>query len=124
MPDGGTLTLSTTAVRVDQAQAAESEHGRPGSFVSLTVSDTGCGMTREVQARLFEPFFTTKNNRGASGLGLATVHGLVKQHAGWMDVKSQPEAGTQVSIYLPPGPASGKGLTEFLAKAAAADASS
>lgn len=123
MPNGGTLTLATTAVRVDKAQADESEHARPGSFVCLTVSDTGCGMTPEVQARLFEPFFTTKNHRAANGLGLATVYGLVKQHAGWMEVKSQPEAGTQVSIYLPPGPASGKGLTEFLAKAAA-DASS
>jgi len=123
MPEGGTLTLSTTAVRVDKSQAAESELGRPGSFVCLTVSDTGCGITPEVRARLFEPFFTTKNNQGASGLGLATVFGLVKQHAGWMDIKSQLEAGTQVSIYFPPGPASGKGLTEFLAKAAA-DASS
>ena len=119
MPDGGTLNLATTAIRVDKAQAAESENGRPGSFVCLTVSDTGCGMTPEVRARLFEPFFTTKNGRGSAGLGLATVYGLVKQHAGWMEVKSQPAAGTQVSIFFPPGPASGKGLTEFLAKAAA-----
>lgn len=118
MADGGTLTLSTTAVRVDKAQASESDNGRPGSFVCLTVSDTGCGMTPEVQARLFEPFFTTKNNRGANGLGLATVCGLVKQHAGWMEVKSEPLSGTQISIFFPPGPASGKGLTEFLAKTA------
>ena len=82
MSNGGTLTLATTAVRVDKAEAAESMNGRPGSFVCLTISDTGCGMTAEVQARLFEPFFTTKNSRSASGLGLATVYGLVKQHAG------------------------------------------
>ena len=118
MPGGGTLTLATTAVRVDKAQAAETALGRSGAFVCLTVSDTGCGMTPEVQARLFEPFFTTKNNRGANGLGLATVYGLVKQHAGWMDVKSQSGTGTQIAIYFPCGPASGKGLTEFVAKAA------
>lgn len=116
MSTGGTLTLATTPVRVDKAQAAESESARPGSFVCLTISDTGCGMTPEVHARLFEPFFTTKSNRGANGLGLATVYGLVKQHAGWMEIKSQPNAGTQVSIYFPCGPA--KRDTELLASKA------
>lgn len=116
MAAGGTLTLTTTPVRVDKAQAAESEFARAGSFVCLTISDTGCGMTPEVRARLFEPFFTTKSSRGANGLGLATVHGLVKQHAGWMEIKSEPNAGTQVSIYFPCGPA--KRDTELLASKA------
>jgi PAS domain S-box-containing protein len=122
MTNGGTLTLATTVVRVDRTQAAESEYARAGSFVCLTVSDTGCGMTPEVRARLFEPFFTTKANRGANGLGLATVHGLVKQHAGWMEIKSEPNAGTQVAIHFPCGasPGSGRRETEFVSSEAPA----
>jgi PAS domain S-box-containing protein len=101
MPDGGCLTLSTAAVRVDDSHAREHEGARPGTFVCLTVSDTGCGMTPEVQARLFEPFFTTKGADKAAGLGLATVHGLVKQHAGWIEVNTQPGAGSQFAVFLP-----------------------
>lgn len=101
MPEGGSLTLRTAAARFDEAQAKRLEGARPGPFVSLTVSDTGCGMTPEVQSRLFEPFFTTKGEGKATGLGLATVHGLVKQHSGWIEVSSQPGVGSRVAIFFP-----------------------
>jgi signal transduction histidine kinase len=100
MPEGGSVTLSTAAVRVDEEHASQNEGARPGTYVCLTVSDTGCGMTPEVAARLFEPFFTTKGS-GQAGLGLATVHGLVKQHAGWVEVHTQPGAGSQFAVFLP-----------------------
>ena len=100
MPEGGRLSLSTAAVRFDEphAHSRRSEGVRPGTYVSLLVSDSGCGMTPEVQSRLFEPFFTTKKAGKAAGLGLATVHGLVKQHSGWIEVSSQPGAGSRVAV--------------------------
>jgi PAS domain S-box-containing protein len=101
MPEGGSLTLSTAAVRVDDAAARQHEEARPGAFVCLMVSDTGCGMTPETQARLFEPFFTTKANGKGTGLGLATVHGLVKQHAGWIQVQSDLGAGSHFTVFFP-----------------------
>jgi len=103
MPEGGTLTLGTEMVEVNAAEAEAEEDARPGRFVSLSVADTGCGMSPEVQSKLFEPFFTTKDARKAAGLGLATVRGLVKQHAGWVQVESQPKAGTRVTIFFPRG---------------------
>ncbi|HWX22997.1 MAG TPA: ATP-binding protein [Candidatus Binatia bacterium] len=104
MPNGGTLALSTAAVRVDEAHAERHEEARPGAFVCLSVSDTGCGMTPEVQARLFEPFFTTKESGKATGLGLASVHGLVKQHGGWLEVSTQAGAGSRFTVFFPCGP--------------------
>ena len=100
MTDGGLLTISTAAVRVDEAHAAP-QGGRQGAYVCLTVSNTGCGMTQEVQARIFEPFFTTKGHGKALGLGLATLHGLVKQHCGWVEVDTQPGAGSQFTVFFP-----------------------
>jgi signal transduction histidine kinase len=104
MPKGGTLTLSTAAVLVDEAHASLHEGARPGAFVCMGVADTGCGMSPEVQAHLFEPFFTTKGSAKAAGLGLASVHGLVKQHAGWIEVSSQPGGGTRMTVFFPCGP--------------------
>ena len=101
MPNGGSVTVSTTLIRVDEAHARRNKEARPGAYVCLTVSDTGCGMAPEVQARLFEPFFTTKDAGKSAGLGLATVHGLVKQHSGWIEVSSQPGAGSRFSVYFP-----------------------
>jgi PAS domain S-box-containing protein len=101
MPNGGTLTLCTAPVLVDEARARAHEEARPGAFVCLTVADTGCGMTPEVQARLFEPFFTTKDPAKATGLGLATVHGLVKQHSGWIEVTTHEGSGSKFHIFFP-----------------------
>jgi two-component system cell cycle sensor histidine kinase/response regulator CckA len=104
MPTGGTLTVSTTAVRVDETHVRLCEGARPGAFVCLRVADTGCGMSPEVQERLFEPFFTTKSSRGTAGLGLATVHGLVRQHAGWVEVDSNAGVGSSFTVFFPCGP--------------------
>jgi two-component system cell cycle sensor histidine kinase/response regulator CckA len=101
MPDGGVLSLSTAAVIVDEKHARLHRDARPGRYVALTIADTGCGMTPEVQARLFEPFFSTRSNGKASGLGLSTVHGLMQQHSGWVEVQSQPNAGSEFTIYFP-----------------------
>jgi two-component system cell cycle sensor histidine kinase/response regulator CckA len=107
MPNGGSLTLGTAAVRLDDDQARRQEGSRPGTYVSLTVADNGCGMTPEVQSHLFEPFFTTKSAGKATGLGLATVHGLVKQHSGWIEVSSKPGMGSRVAVFFPCGQSSG-----------------
>jgi len=112
MPSAGTLTLSTAAIRVDKARAACHEEARPGAFVCLTVADTGCGMTPEIESRLFEPFFTTKASARSTGLGLATVHGLVKQHAGWVEVHTQPGSGSRFAVFFPCGPSSGPGKSQ------------
>jgi len=107
MAGGGSLSISTAIIQMDEARARRHEEARPGTFVCLTVSDTGCGMTVDVQARLFEPFFTTKDPGQATGLGLATVHGLVKQHSGWVEVSSQPGAGSRFTVFFPCGSSCG-----------------
>ena len=97
MPRGGTLTLETRNV-----DGGTSETGvRPGRHVLLTVTDTGCGMSPEVQARAFEPFFTTKGEGKGTGLGLAVVHGIIQQSGGRIWLESRPGAGTRFQIYLP-----------------------
>lgn len=101
MSGGGTLTLCTAPVLVDEARARGHEDARPGAYVCLTVADNGCGMTPEIQARLFEPFFTTKDARKATGLGLATVHGLIKQHSGWIEVSTQEGGGSKFHVFFP-----------------------
>ncbi|MBI1878106.1 MAG: hybrid sensor histidine kinase/response regulator, partial [Chloroflexi bacterium] len=98
MPQGGWLTLATANISVPPGQSAEVP---PGSYVLLTVSDTGVGMTEEVKAHLFEPFFTTKEVGQGTGLGLATCFGIVKQHGGYITLDSQPGQGATFKIYLP-----------------------
>ncbi|WCJ58339.1 ATP-binding protein [Fontisphaera persica] len=105
MPDGGTLTLATSAVEFAQSDLSAYPERRAGEFVCLTVTDTGCGMTPEVMRHIFEPFFTTKEPGRGTGLGLATVYGVVKQHQGWVEVESQAGKGTTFRIFLPAQPA-------------------
>jgi PAS domain S-box-containing protein len=101
MPEGGQLVIETEGVEFDKAAAAQSALARPGSFVRLSVSDSGDGIPPELLPRIFEPFFTTKQVGKGTGLGLATVYGIVQRHKGWINVCSEVGRGTTFKIYLP-----------------------
>jgi len=101
MPSGGSLTIRTQKVAVDETHRGGQTFIRPGNYVLLSVSDTGMGMDKETQSRIFEPFFTTKEKGKGTGLGLSTVYGIVKQTGGYVMVQSEEGRGTTFHIYLP-----------------------
>jgi PAS domain S-box-containing protein len=130
MPDGGTLTIDTVVVDVDLEYARLHPATQPGRYVRLSVSDTGTGMTREVAAQAFDPFFTTKGKTEGSGLGLATVYGIVTEAGGAVSLYSEEGLGTTITVYFPatadqpsavvvdapPVPISGNGETILVAE--------
>jgi PAS domain S-box-containing protein len=107
MPGGGRLSIRLEATTLDAARAQRHPDAAPGRYVCLSVSDTGCGIPAEDLPRIFEPFFTTKPVGKGTGLGLATVFGIVQQHRGWIEVQSTVGRGTSFSVFLPARTASG-----------------
>lgn len=101
MPKGGTLSLEVASTTINETFLHAHGFGEPGSYAVITVSDTGHGMSRETLEKIFEPFFTTKETGKGTGLGMAIIYGIVKQHNGYITVESEPEKGTKFTLYLP-----------------------
>ncbi|MGO9015470.1 MAG: cache domain-containing protein [Dissulfurispiraceae bacterium] len=101
MPKGGTISINTEAVEINRAFIDINGFGREGKYALITVSDTGIGMDEQTREKLFEPFFTTKEVGKGTGLGLAMVYGIIKQHNGFLNVYSEPGLGATFKIYLP-----------------------
>ena len=101
MPDGGLLTISARSVKHDRVGMLSSHSGKPGEYALISVQDTGTGMDLQTMERIFEPFFTTKEIGKGTGLGLSMVYGIITQHKGYIDVRSEPGSGTVFEIYLP-----------------------
>jgi len=117
MPRGGTLTISARPVTITAHQRKANPGSRASSCVVLTVADTGCGMDEATLSRIFEPFFTTKAAGKGTGLGLATVYGIAKQHGGWVEVQSALGQGSSFDVYLPTAVAPAEPETPAVAEA-------
>ena len=98
---GGTLEVSLREIGVNPGDTFAGQECRPGKYLRLVVSDTGCGMDKATRERIFEPYFTTKEQGKGTGIGLALVHGIVKGHGGYLSVYSEPGQGTTFSLYFP-----------------------
>lgn len=107
MPNGGTLTIRTASANLSEEQAAAERGVKAGSYITLTVSDTGQGMDEKTLGHIYEPFFTTKQEGRGTGLGLATVYGIVQQNNGFIRVKSKPEEGTEFTVAFPSADSAG-----------------
>ena len=103
MPRGGCLIIGTRRVRLRAEHLVGQPDAKPGEFITISVTDSGSGMSPEVLQHMFEPFFTTKPEGKGTGLGLATAYGIVKQHGGWIEVESEPDRGSVFRIFLPRG---------------------
>ena len=101
MPRGGKLTIKTENVILSENDCKHLPKAWPGTFVCLSVEDTGTGIDKDIIDRIFEPFFTTKGPVEGTGLGLSTVYGIVSQHGGWIDVCNKPKQGAIFKVYLP-----------------------
>jgi CheY-like chemotaxis protein len=101
MPHGGSLIIATSVITFSDIDPSIFPGGRPGSFVILEVTDTGCGIPPDVLPHIFEPFFTTKSEGRGHGLGLSTIFGIVQQHQGWVNVVSAVGTGTKIQVFLP-----------------------
>jgi len=98
---GGRLAIETENCEIDAAEAAPEDDVQPGRYICVSVSDTGCGMSEEVRAKVFEPFFTTKDIGQGTGLGLSQVYGFIKQSGGHVRIRTALGAGTTMTLYLP-----------------------
>jgi two-component system, cell cycle sensor histidine kinase and response regulator CckA len=101
MPEGGHLRITAETVELGDPAAGGNAQARPGNFVCVTVKDTGSGIAKDILPHIFEPFFTTKPVGKGTGLGLATVYGITRQHKGWVDVQSELDHGTTFRVFLP-----------------------
>lgn len=101
MSEGGTISIKTSSIEIKGESSSDPSVKEPGEYVMLTVSDTGCGIDKEIIEKIFDPFFTTKQKGKGSGLGLASVYGIVREHGGCIDVNSNTGEGTTFTIYLP-----------------------
>jgi two-component system cell cycle sensor histidine kinase/response regulator CckA len=101
MQEGGTMVIETGPALIDEEFCASRSWAKPGRYAVLRVCDTGCGMDKETLGHVFEPFFTTKSTGKGTGLGLATVYGIVKQHGGMIDIRSEPDQGSTFELFWP-----------------------
>ncbi|GAG39550.1 unnamed protein product, partial [marine sediment metagenome] len=101
MPKGGTLSVKTRSIEINDSFTETRGFGRPGPYAVISITDTGLGMDKQTMMKIFEPFFTTKEVNKGTGLGLSIIYGIIKEHFGYIDVVSDPGVGTTFCIYLP-----------------------